>query len=106
MENTIETAFKEILEEQIHEVAYRKCINDPEYQIANTNAITLMDMLKRVLSNDEQRKLLDELESAMFIVESFFLEYSYRQGLQDSKLIHKELNSFGIDVMKKISCIL
>ena len=95
METTIKTAFDEILDEQIHEIAYRKCINDPEYQIANTNVNTLMNMLKSVLSNDEQRKLLNELESAMLIAESIFLEYSYRQGVVDSQMNYKELNDLA-----------
>ncbi|MFJ6210620.1 hypothetical protein [Lysinibacillus sp. NPDC092081] len=92
MENTIKVAFDEILDEQIHQIAYRKCINDHEYRIANTKAITLMDMLKRALSNDEQRIILNDLENAFYIAESIFLEYCYRQGIEDSQMIHKKLS--------------
>ncbi|MFJ7699964.1 hypothetical protein [Lysinibacillus fusiformis] len=101
MENSIEIAFNEIIDEQIHQVAYEKCINDPEYQAANTKAITLMEMLRITLYNDEQRKLLNELESALFMAGSFFLEYSYRQGIEDSSIIYNELNLLGINVTKE-----
>ncbi len=101
MENAIEIAFNEIMDEQIHQVAYKKCINDPEYQTANNKAITLMEMLRGTLYNDEQRKLLNELESALFMAKSFFLEYSYRQGIEDSPIIYNELNVLGINVAKE-----
>ena len=99
MENEIKNAFDEILDEQIYQIAYRKCTNDHEFQIANTKVITIMDMLRKALSNDEQRKLLNELESAMFIAESYFLEYSYRQGILDSQMFYKEMNALGMNVI-------
>ena len=101
MVNTINVAFDEIIDEQIHQIAYRKCINDPEYQTANIKVVVLMDTLRQALSNDEQRKILNELESAWFIVESIFLEYSYRQGIEDSQMIYNELGRFGINVAKE-----
>lgn len=91
MEKTKEIDFNEIIDERIHKVAYNKCINDPEYKSAHSKAIALMDRLRNVLSNEEQMKLLNELESALYIVESFFLEYAYHQGLEDSQMIYKEM---------------
>jgi len=30
----------------------------------------------------------------------FYLEYAYRQGLEDSQMIHNELSKYGISVAK------
>lgn len=60
-----------------------------------------MEILRITLYNDEQRKLLNELESALFLAKSFFLEYSYRQGIEDSPIIYNKLNALGINVSKE-----
>lgn len=73
IKNEKKYTFEQFLNEQIHEIAYRKCINEPEYQVANTKAITLMEILKGVLANDEQRKILNGLENTMYIAKLFFL---------------------------------
>lgn len=72
MEKTKEVDFNEIIDERIHKVAFGKCVNDPEYQSAHSKTIALMDRLREVLSHEEQRNLLNELESALYIVESIF----------------------------------
>ncbi|MGE7114564.1 hypothetical protein [Lysinibacillus sp. NPDC047702] len=45
---------------------------------------------------DEQRALLNELDTALRLTEAIFLEYAYRQGIEDSQMIHRGIDTFGI----------
>lgn len=93
---TIENTLDELMDERIHQIAYRKCINDTDFVAANTEVVTLMEMLRSTLVTAEQKKILNELESALYITEAIFLEYSYRQGVQDSQSFQKSFESYGI----------
>lgn len=97
----VEKAFIEIMEERVFQVAFEKANKDDlyiEYENERKNAFR---SLSESLTNDRQRYLLNDLEYAWNFVERITQEYAYRQGLQDSQMIHKELNAFGIDVTKE-----
>ncbi len=91
MEKEKEMNINEIIDERIHKVAYRNCINDPDYKTANKKITTLSKKLRQALTSSEQRNLLTEIEDIQVIVEAIFLEYSYRQGVEDSRMFIKEL---------------
>lgn len=94
--NTIENVFDELMDERIHQIAYKKCINDFEYLNANKEAVALMEILRNSLVTDEQRALLNELDTAFRLTEAIFLEFAYRQGLEDSQMIHKGFETFRL----------
>lgn len=100
-QDVIQKAFIDIVFfERVHRVAYKKVMADSEYRTVDEVSDQLFSQLKESLSK-EQKKLLLELESAWSSKYLIFLEYCYRQGLADSPMIHKELEKFGISVVKE-----
>ncbi|GIN69611.1 hypothetical protein J14TS2_00860 [Bacillus sp. J14TS2] len=99
--DVIQKAFIDIVFfERVHRVAYKKVMADSEYRTVDEVSDQLFSQLKESLS-EEQKKLLLELETAWSSKYLIFLEYCYRQGLADSQMIHKELEKFGISVVKE-----
>lgn len=97
----VQQAFIKIMEDRIFNVAWEKAKADEKYiESENKRSITF-DLLSESLTTDRQKYLLNELEATWELAERFMQEYVYRQGLQDSQMIHRELNSFGIDVTKE-----
>src|SRR5690606_15618180 len=100
--NVIQKAFQEVIfAERIHQIAYNKCTNDPEYKTANLQVSTLLTQLDSALCDDHQKELLRDLESSWHHMYSYFLEYSYCQGIKDSEMLHQELSKYGISVINK-----
>lgn len=100
-QSIVQQAFIKIMDERIFQIAWNKAKTDDLYVKTNKEKEYLIEELRNSLLTKEQKILLDELESAWGFEERIFKEYAYRQGLQDSQMIHKELNSFGIDVTKE-----
>lgn len=96
----VQQAFIKIMEERIN-VAWEKAKVDELYAKTNKEKEIVLDLLRDLLTTDKQKYLLNDLESAWGFSDCIMQEYTYRQGLQDSQMIHKELNSFGIDVTKE-----
>lgn len=92
----LEEKFIEIMEKQIHCIAFQECIKDSEYLQVNSEIDMLIGKLKENLTNQKQFKLLDELESAFRLAEAIFLEYAYRQGIKDSQSIYEGISTLGI----------
>src|SRR5690606_8891754 len=100
--NVVQKAFNEVVfAERIHQIAYSKCANDPEYQAAQSELTTLLAKLEDTLSTNQQKELLHDLESAYNNMYSYFLEYSYLQGIKDSKMLHKELKKYGFSIVEE-----
>ncbi|MBW8349611.1 hypothetical protein K0H71_09155 [Bacillus sp. IITD106] len=100
--NVIHKAFTDVVfVERVHQEAYKKCLEDTEYQLATEDAARLLRQLKETLSNNEQKKLLDELESTGDRMYSPFLEYCYCQGIEDSEMIHNQLKKYGISIVRE-----
>lgn len=97
----IEKAFIEIMEERVFQVAFEKANKDSLYIEYDNERRIVFHSLSESLTTDRQRDLLNDLEYAWNFVERIMQEYAYRQGLQDSQMIHQELNAFGIDVTKE-----
>src|SRR5690606_13532705 len=100
--NVIQKAFQEVIfAERIHQIAYNKCTIDPEFNNANLQVSTLLTQLESALCDDHQKELLRDLESSWHHMYSYFLEYSYCQGIEDSEMLHQELCKYGISVINK-----
>ncbi|MBP3041644.1 hypothetical protein J9303_19570 [Bacillaceae bacterium Marseille-Q3522] len=99
--NVVQKAFDTISAERVHQIAYRKTAADPGYIAARERAEAVFDELKDSLGEETQKKLLFELETAFNDKDSFLIEYAYRQGLEDSTMIHKELSKLGISIAKE-----
>ncbi|MBS4207389.1 hypothetical protein [Bacillus sp. FJAT-50079] len=100
--NFIQKAFSEVIfAERVHQVAFKKCNNDPEYHAASEEVGRLLRQLEETLSTETQSELLNDLESAWGYMYSFLLEYSYCQGLEDSPFIHNELKKYGVSMIKE-----
>jgi len=97
----VQQAFIKIMEERVFKVAWEKAKTDELYVQTNNEKEITMELLRSSLTNDKQKSLLDDLESAWAFAERIKIEYVYRQGLQDSQMIHKELNTYGINVTKE-----
>lgn len=100
-ETIVKKALGNIMDERIGKVACIKAETDEFYIKCDNERNDAFDSLSESLTTDEQRRLLDDLESAWNFVEGLMWEYVYRQGLQDSQMIHKELSEFGISVTKE-----
>lgn len=87
--------------ERVHQLAYKKVMADSKFRDAEEGSSRLFSQLKESLSTAEQKELLLELESEWDRKYGIFLEYSYCQGLADSPMIHKELEKYGISVVKE-----
>jgi len=94
----VQEAFTKIMEDRIFKVAWEKAKKDERYIESENKRIIVFDLLSKSLNTDKQKHLLLELEAIWELTERFMQEYVYRQGIQDSQMIHKELHSFGIDV--------
>lgn len=102
--NIIRKAFINIVfVERVHQVAYKKVMADSEYRTAEEVSSQLFSQLEESLSTKEQKELLLELESAWDRKYGIFLEYSYCQGIADSPMIHKQLEKYGISVVKEMA---
>ena len=97
----VQQAFIKIMEDRIFNVAWEKAKKDEKYIESENKRNITFDLLSESLTTDRQKYLLNELEATWELAERFMQEYVYRQGLQDSQMIHRELNSFGIDVTKE-----
>jgi uncharacterized protein (DUF2164 family) len=94
----VQKAFIKIMEERVFQVAFEKANKDKLYIEYDNERRMVFELLRESLTTDRQRNLLNDLEYTWNFVERIMQEYAYRQGLQDSQMIHKELNTFGIDV--------
>lgn len=101
MKNVVSKAFKEIMNNRIHETAYEKAQMDEVFVKSYGERATMFDLLSESLTTDEQKGYLVELESLWNFAEGLMQEYAYRQGLEDSQMIHKELSGLGISVTKE-----
>lgn len=102
--NIIKKAFINVIfAERVHQVAFEKSKNNLEFCTAEEDSSRSFSQLKESLTTEEQKELLLELESAWNKMYGIFLEYSYCQGLADSQMIHKELEKYGISVVKETS---
>lgn len=96
MVDTIKQAFDAIIEDRVDGVAYRTMQASPEYQEIEGHVVHLFDQLNASLTTDEQKRMLDDMSSAMNTRESLYLEYAYRQGLKDSQELNEEFSLLGI----------
>lgn len=94
----VQQAFTKIMEDRILKVAWEKAKQDEKYIVSENKRSITLELLSESLNTDRQKHLLLELEAIWELTERFMQEYVYRQGIQDSQMIHKELHSFGIDV--------
>ncbi|MFS0647314.1 hypothetical protein [Siminovitchia sp. 179-K 8D1 HS] len=100
--NIIRKAFINVVFfERVHQVAYKEVMADSEFLTAEEVSSQLLSQLEESLSTKEQKELLLELESAWDSKYAIFLEYSYCQGIADSPMIHKQLEKYGIWVVKE-----
>lgn len=95
----IQPAFAKIIDERVFQVAWEKAKLDKKYVELEEKRINILEILNESLTTERQKQFLYELEAAWEFTERFMQEYAYRQGLQDSRMIHKELYSFGIHVL-------
>lgn len=87
--------------ERIHQVAYHKALEHSNLKEEENRASDIFKQLQTSLNSSEQKKLLSELESAWNNMYAIFLEYSYCQGIADSPIIYKELEDYGINILKE-----
>lgn len=99
--NIMKRAFDVVIEERVCDVAWRKAASDAAFVEADKKRDGLFQALNDALTSDTQRVLLNELENAWSNVEGLMYEFVYRQGIEDSALIHNELRNFGISVNDK-----
>ena len=97
----VQEAFIKIMEDRIFKAAWEKAKKDERYIESENKRNNVFELLSKSLNTDKQKHLLLELEAIWELTERFMQEYVYRQGIQDSQMIHKELHSFGIDVTKE-----
>ena len=100
-QSIVQQAFIKIMEERVFQVAWEKVKKDKLYIEYNNERRTALKLLNESLTTDRQKYLLNDLENTWNFVERIIQEYAYRQGLQDSQMVHKELNNFGIDVTRE-----
>lgn len=97
----VQYALTEIIEERVQKVAWNKAKQDKIYIEANKKQTIALQLLNESITTDRQRHLLDDLESAWNFAEGIMQEYAYRQGIRDSRMIHRELKEFGIFVAEE-----
>lgn len=101
--NIIQKAFINVVfAERVHQIAFERSKDDMEFRTAEEESLRTYSQLKESLTTEEQKNLLSELESAWNKMYGVFLEYSYCQGLADSKMIHKALDKYGILVKEPV----
>ena len=101
IKNTVQKAFDEIIVERVQKVAWNKAQNNAEYSKFARDREIAFRLLTESLTTDRQRHLLDNLECNWNIVEGLMQAVAYRQGLEDSQMIHQELSELGISVTKE-----
>lgn len=99
--NIMKRALDVVIEERVCNIAWKKAANDVAYKEAEKKRDGLFRALNDALTSDAQRVLLDELENTWNNVEGLMYEFVYRQGIEDSPKIHKELIDFGVCLSKK-----
>lgn len=97
--NIFQEALSLIVEERVHKVAANKAQQDPTYQKLDDECSTLLKLLSAALTTEEQRLLLSRLEENWNAAEDLMREYAYRQGIEDSAMLHQELRRFGIQTI-------
>ena len=101
--NIIQKAFINVVfAERVHQIAFERSKKDLEYCAAEEESRRIFSQLKELLTTEEQKNLLSELESSRNKMYSIFLEYSYCQGLADSNMIHQALHNYGILVKSPV----
>ena len=101
--NIIQKAFINVVfAERVHQIAFERSKKDLEYCAAEEESRRIFSQLKELLTTEEQKNLLSELESSWNKMYSIFLEYSYCQGLADSNMIHQALHNYGILVKSPV----
>lgn len=98
--NVVQRALTDISVERVN-VAWHKAKQNELYIEADKRQTIAFQLLSESLTTDRQKQLLYDLESAWNFVEGLMQEFAYRQGLQDSQMIHRELSDFGISVTKE-----
>ena len=94
--NIIQKAFINVVfAERVHQIAFERSKDDMEFRTAEEESLRTYSQLKESLTTEE-------LESAWNKMYGVFLEYSYCQGLADSKMIHKALDKYGILVKEPV----
>lgn len=99
----VEKAFIGIMEERIHQMAREKAMSDPEYISVDGKKSSIFELLRDSLTTEKQKRLLDDLEGAWTYAGGLMQEFAYRQGIEDSHMIHKELSKLGISVTKEFN---
>lgn len=101
IKTTVQKAIQLIIEERAQGVAWEKAKEDKVFVNASSKCSIILELLSESLTTDNQRHLLRELESVWNLAELVMQEYIYRQGLEDSQMVHKELSELGISVTKE-----
>lgn len=96
----VQKALDKLMEDRICKVAQNKALANELYLESDNERNIAFELLSESLTTDRQKHLLNNLESAWHFVEGLMQEYAYRQGLQDSQMIHDELREFGVFVTK------
>ncbi|NBJ71040.1 MULTISPECIES: hypothetical protein [Clostridia] len=100
--NILRKAFNNIIFiERIHQVAYNKALKKSNLKSEEDHVEKVFKQLQAELNTPEQKRLLTELEAAWNSMYAVFLEYSYCQGIADSRVIHRELEEYGICILKE-----
>lgn len=100
--NVFQEALSVIVEERVNKVAANKAQKDSTYQKLEDECSTLLKMLGESLTTEEQRVLLNRLEENWNAAEDLMREYAYRQGIEDSAMLHQELRRFGVLLEKSV----
>lgn len=98
MKTVVEKAFKDIVENRVYKVAYEKAQMDELFVKSDEERNASFNLLNESLTTEDQKHHLSELESLWKFVEGLMQEYAYRQGLEDSQMLHEELSGYGISV--------
>ena len=101
MEDALKQAFNVIIEKRVEGVAFTKFKQTPEYADTEKRIDEGFESLKESFTTDEQWKILLELEDAWNSQKAHYLDYAYRQGLEDSVVLQEVLKKYEY-VVKKI----
>lgn len=98
--NIFQQMFSTLVEDRANKEVLHKALENPIYLKVQDESSGLLKLLREKLTTDEQRILLDKLESLWNSEEDILREYAYRQGIQDSVMLHHELQEFGFSVAR------
>lgn len=93
MKNALKEAFNVIIEKRVEGEAFAKAKQTAAYCETEKQIDRSFEDLKASFDTENQMNLLLELEEAWNRQKSLYLEYAYRQGLEDSMVLQ--------DVLKK-----